>query len=59
MNSVIRWEYKPGSAFYFVWTRNVKDNSSETNFDVVRNTVDLLKSQANNNIAIKLTYWMD
>ena len=58
-NTVFRWEYKPGSAFYFVWTRNVKDNSSETNFDVVRNTVDLLKSQANNNIAIKLTYWMD
>jgi hypothetical protein len=58
-NTVFRWEYKPGSAFYFVWIRNVEDNSSETNFDVVRNTVDLLKSQANNNIAIKLTYWMD
>jgi len=59
INSVFRWEYQPGSTFYFVWTRNVEESTSERNFDVIRNTVDLLKSQSNNNIAIKLTYWID
>jgi len=59
INSVFRWEYQPVSTFYFVWTRNVEESTSERNLDVIRNTVDLLKSQSNNNIAIKLTYWID
>ena len=59
INSVFRWEYQPGFTFYFIWTRNVEESTSERNLDVIRNTVDLLKSQSNNNIAIKLTYWID
>ena len=58
-NSVFRWEFSPGSTFYLVWTRNTELSSSNEKFELMSNTVDLLKGEAANHLAIKITYWID
>jgi len=55
-NLVVRWEYKPGSTLYFVWsqTRNhFKDNGS---FNIADNTHDLFYTVPQNVILLKFTY---
>ena len=58
-NSVFRWEFQPGSTFYFVLTRSTELSSSNKKFELISNTVDLLKGEAANHLAIKITYWID
>ena len=58
-SSVFRWEFQPGSTFYLVWTRNTELSSSNGKFELISNTVDLLKGEAANHMAIKITYWID
>jgi len=58
-NSVFRWEFQPGSTFYFVLTRSAELSSSNEKFELISNTVDLLKVEAANHLAIKITYWID
>jgi hypothetical protein len=56
-NFVFRWEYKPGSTFYAVWThRQGKDdyvNAPRLN----DNTMDLFSTAARDVFMVKLAYW--
>ena len=55
-NMVIRWEYKPGSEFFLVWTQSTTNLGDPQNdlFPSLRD--DLLRNRADNIFLAKLTY---
>lgn len=57
-NVVLRWEFKPGSTLYFVWTRNGSDSQNIGDFQFKRDFSDIFKATTDNIFAIKVTYWL-
>ncbi len=57
-NVVARWEYRPGSALFFVWqqgrTESGIDNGS---FDVSREFGNLFRAAPDNTFLVKASYW--
>ena len=58
-NAVLRWEYLPGSTFYFVWTNEKVDYETGGEFRFGRDFSTLLRDRPDNVFSIKLTYWMN
>lgn len=58
-NLVTRWEYRPGSVVYLVWSqgRDLFANAPGT-FSLSRDSRDLFALPPKNTIAIKASYWM-
>lgn len=58
-NLVTRWEYRPGSVVYVVWSqgRDLFANAPGT-FSLSRDSRDLFALTPRNTIAIKASYWM-
>jgi hypothetical protein len=54
--AVLRWEYRPGSMFYFVWTQKRADFSEPGNFDFWRDMSDLFQAPGENIFMIKFSY---
>lgn len=57
-NAVMRWEYRPGSALFLVWTQNRSESQPFGDFDFSRDFRDMLKSGPENIVAVKATYWL-
>lgn len=57
-NLVLRWEFKPGSTLYAVWTRDGADYSNPGNFNFSRDLSHLLEATSDNILTIKLSYWI-
>jgi hypothetical protein len=57
-NLVVRWEYKPGSELYLVWSQgNTPDASADISAPIHRSLYDnIFSGQARNIALIKLTY---
>jgi len=56
-NLVFRWEYRPGSQLYFVWSQD-RTNFTQPGYYSVNDALDSLKNiPANNIFLIKLSYW--
>jgi len=58
-NAVMRWEYRPGSALFLVWTQG-RDLSAPSN-DAMRvgsDFVELMSLRPRNIVAVKLSYWL-
>ena len=53
---VFRWEYRPGSTFYLVWTQNRQDFANPGDFDLGRDLGDLISAKGDNIFMIKATY---
>ena len=53
---VLRWEYRPGSSFYFVWTQNRADSSDPGDFRFGRDMGHLFSAQGTNVFMIKLSH---
>ncbi len=64
-NLVLRWEYRPGSTLFVVWSRDVRDRASLGSLDPVEGMTDLvglgrpLPAPATNLLVVKLTYWLN
>ena len=58
-NAVFRWEYRPGSALYLVWTQERSDADNTGEFHMNDNATQLLKADANNVFLAKVTYYFD
>ena len=59
-NSVLRWEYKPGSTIFLVWTQGREDFASlYGNRSFGGDFSDLFNSHANNTFLIKMSHWFD
>lgn len=63
LNMVYRWEYRPGSTFYLVWTHTRSDfdrRGWHTAADEFRNdfhTAPLFHNEAENRFLAKISYW--
>jgi hypothetical protein len=56
---VLRWEYMPGSVFYFVWTHDKINSDDPGSMSLTRDFQNLWASEANNVLLIKFSYWID
>lgn len=58
-NNVVRWEYRPGSVLFFVWTqaRDAADNDP-ANFDVTRGYSAVFGRRPENVFLVKASYWL-
>jgi hypothetical protein len=55
---LIRWEYRPGSTFYLVWTRALGiDDRSLNNLEFSRDFRKLFAKDAQNVFLAKISYW--
>ena len=58
-NAVLRWEYLPGSTFYFAWTNEKVNYEINGDFVLGRDVQTLLRDRPDNVFSIKLTYWLN
>jgi hypothetical protein len=58
INAVFRWELKPGSTLYAVWTRQQVDTSNPGDFAVGRDARALFGATGNDVVLIKIAYWI-
>ena len=56
--SVLRWEYRPGSTLYFVWTQERSGEAQYGDFNFSRDRAALFRDPATNVFQIKATYWI-
>jgi len=55
-NLVLRWEYKPGSLLYLVWSQDKTNYSSDGTFNLTDNFKDMFKVSALDVFLIKISY---
>jgi hypothetical protein len=53
---VLRWEFRPGSMVYFVWTQKRADTSDPGDFEFGRDFSDLLRAPGDNIFLFKFSY---
>ena len=58
VNAVLRWEFRPGSALYAVWTQRREDGANPGDFSLGRDTADLLGAPADDVFLVKLAWWI-
>lgn len=56
-NAVLRWEYRPGSAIFFVWQQERARELALGDFDFARDYGALFREPGRNAFLIKATYW--
>ncbi len=56
-NLVVRWEYKPGSSLYFVWSQGRTGYLPTWNRGLGDNWNDLWRTPADNIVLVKVSYW--
>ncbi|HEX6040678.1 DUF5916 domain-containing protein, partial [Longimicrobium sp.] len=58
-NAVLRWEYRPGSTLFVVWSQGRSDFEADGRFQLRRNTSDLFRAPGTNVLLIKASYWLN
>jgi hypothetical protein len=56
--SVLRWEYRPGSALFLVWSHDRSGTHADGPFDATRDFQRLLDARGRNVLLVKATYWI-
>ncbi|MDE3052267.1 MAG: hypothetical protein KGJ70_00165, partial [Gemmatimonadota bacterium] len=56
--AVLRWEYRPGSTLYFVWTQERSGTGPSGTFDLSSARSAILSPLPVNVFQIKATYWI-
>ncbi len=57
-NVVMRWEWRRGSTFFFVWQQNRDDAAENGRFVGPGKLWDSLSADGENFVAVKLSYWL-
>ena len=57
-NAVVRWEYRPGSALFFVWQQRRFGTGPAGEFELGRDVSGLFRTAPENVFAVKATYWI-
>ena len=57
-NAVFRWEYRPGSTLFLVWTQSRSDQAAVGNFSFGRDRSALLDAHPDNIFLVKFNYWL-
>jgi hypothetical protein len=59
-NAVLRWEYRPGSTMYVVWTHGRADDSNERpDQSWMSDYRDLFRLHPDNAFLVKVAYWLN
>ena len=58
-NAVVRWEFRPGSAIFFVWSQGRTGEEEYERFDFGRDLDHLRATPATNVFLIKASYWFN
>jgi hypothetical protein len=58
-NVVLRWEYRPGSTLFFVWSQDRADRAQDPDFDGVADLRRLFSDPMRNVFVVKASYWQD
>ncbi|MDB4908234.1 MAG: putative rane associated hydrolase [Gemmatimonadetes bacterium] len=56
--AVARWEYRPGSTLYFVWTQERAGQDSYNSIEFSRDRGSLLADRPTNIFLVKASYWI-
>ena len=56
--AVLRWEYRPGSTLYFVWTQERSGSDAIGTFDFQSARTAILADRPTNVFQVKATYWL-
>jgi len=56
--AVMRWEYRPGSTLYFVWTQVREGFDTFGDFNISRDRAALFRDRPSNVFQVKATYWL-
>lgn len=57
-NLVLRWEYRPGSTLYVVWTQSRENYDTRGDFRFKRDWDNLFETIPGNTFLIKVNYWL-
>ncbi len=57
-NTVLRWEFLPGSTLYLVWTQDRNDSEAVGDLQVGRDVSALFRAKAQNIFLLKVNYWL-
>lgn len=57
-NAVVRWEYRPGSALFFVWQQSRFESVRNGRFDFGDDAAELFSTAPENVFVIKGTWWV-
>ena len=57
-NAVLRWEYRPGSTLFLVWTRSSESALSRGTIDFGPDAQALFRGPAENIFLLKLNFWL-
>lgn len=55
---VLRWEWRPGSTAYLVWTQTRSDVAALGDFDFARDRAALFAAHPQNVFLLKISYWL-
>ena len=55
-NMVLRWEYRPGSTFFLVWSQNIRHSVSDGSFELNRDLEQLFDEKPYNVFLLKFSY---
>jgi hypothetical protein len=55
--AVLRWEYRPGSTLFFVWTQQRSGDGTSGTFDLADARTAIFDERPMNVFQVKATYW--
>ena len=58
-NAILRWEYRPGSTLFLVWTQTRVDEEAMGDLDFGRSSRRLFRADADNIFLAKVTYYLN
>ena len=59
LNAILRWEWRPGSALYLVWTEQREDAERPGRFTFRRDFGTLFRADPDDVILLKIAYWFN
>ena len=57
-NAVLRWEYRPGSALFFVWQQQRSGSEAAYDLDAGRDVGAIFRERPTNIFLVKAAYWL-
>ena len=58
LNAIFRWEFRPGSTLYAVWTEQREDDAHPGEFRARRDLSRLFSADSDDVFLLKMTYWI-
>jgi hypothetical protein len=55
---VLRWEYRPGSNVFAIWSHGQTSSVTDGRFDLASNLADLARAASENVVMVKANYWI-